>query len=162
MGQMTVQEFWTDLVRTVPEFGDAYRRELEEEEGELLPHLMMGITLRPFLEARIDASSPPKTARDRIALDVAQRAVACLEAGLAAGDHELQETILISFLQKLATERSEDTQHRFRAFFGPYLESGMKAVERWLAQPWQKDRSAPYEWLTWDPSYVQDQAKEAQ
>src|SRR5438105_2218174 len=100
MEQMTVQEFWERFLVAVPEFSDAYQQELDDEFGELLPHLMMGITLVPFLEARAAAASTASDlqARQRTE-DVVRRALTSLEEGLGSGDDQLQNVILISFLE---------------------------------------------------------------
>ena len=66
----TWRDFWeTYFVVEVPEFAVAFRDELASKGGELLPSLMLGAVLLPFLTARPDD-------------DVLHRALACLEAGV--------------------------------------------------------------------------------
>lgn len=152
----------------MPEFAPFYRREIEEEGGELLETLMLGIVLLPFVEERTAlARSARRNQRirrredsteraARAEADLLERVFQCLERGLAKGNHSLQESILVSFIEDMETHaRSgrtsvEDSVY-LRSLFGPNMRSGMVAIERYLDQPWWRDRTQPYEFIHWDP-----------
>jgi hypothetical protein len=93
-GQLTGnQEFVADLIRLVPELEPAYREHVVFNE-ELLLHLFMGDVTRFAIERASGRSNEP----------VLARLLGYLEERLANGSEEVQELIVVSFVENLQGE----------------------------------------------------------
>jgi hypothetical protein len=158
------------LLNEIPEFHDAYRGFLDECDDELLSHLMMADVLLPYLLTRFRSSTTSGNERHRRLRHRAKgkqtaesdeaaarnaklvlKILTCLEEGLAHGDHYLREVILISFLEELARKLHPDELASLRRVFGPNLQSGLGAAERFISQPHRSNPETEFEFLHWEP-----------
>jgi hypothetical protein len=87
------------LVALAPELGPVYRTHLDDNFGELLPHLMMGDITRwmGVLVSRVQAGGPTAPAD----LELFRTVMAFLEGQFASGDAAVQELIAVSFVENL-------------------------------------------------------------
>jgi hypothetical protein len=156
-------DFWEQLLLpAVPEFKGAYAEELAFHGDEFLDHLMFSELGRFICDAwRVERALPPnpkqrKRARrsDRSAqiATLTHRAIGALEQGLVRGAHDLQEPIIVSFVENLPHWLDQEELPVFLKFLPPNLMSAHEAIERWRQQPNRTDPSAAYQQIQWAPT----------
>jgi hypothetical protein len=104
MDRIRSEEVHLVLVDAVPEFRDPLESHLQDNSGEVLPHVLFGDLTRFVLAARRE---------DR--QDVVVRALTFLETALAEGDREVKELVAVSFVENI----------------GPWDPSMAEFVETW-------------------------------
>lgn len=87
---LTTSEFVTTLAAEVPETTDTINAHLADQEGELLPHLLMGDMRRLAIDWF-------RTGRS----DALERLLAVLERGLREGDEHVKNAVVVSFVEDL-------------------------------------------------------------
>ncbi len=110
------------LVRTFPGVKEVYDEHLRENLGELLPHVFFGDLTRFVIEEhrreRLGPSSGP----------LVDSLLEFLEAGLAGPDPDVQEIIVVSFLENLWQAKGEYGSLVER--LGPSMRAALERVER--------------------------------
>jgi hypothetical protein len=164
------RSFWEEhLLPAVPEFQSTFEEEVEWFGDVFFSHVMMWALTR-FVAVRWKDANPSRAAehrrlrarkggREAAAADalavsnreLVLRILTVLEHALAAGDHDLQETVLVSFLEDLPKYLNADQILKLKQTFTPNLASGMTAVGRFRNQAHFQDDSVPFEYLRWDP-----------
>ena len=86
--------FVEGLVRDVPQLSDAYREHLNDNFGELLPHVFLGDVTRWVV-----AVSQKRTDHDALATLLAR-----MDAILSDPSHPCRELVLASFVENLGGE----------------------------------------------------------
>lgn len=105
-----IQAVLEELCAEVPALQPLWAEHLNENYGELLPHVFLADVAR-FAVASLQG--PPDQAT------VAQSIVMFLERAFAAGDPDVQELIGVSFIENLP--RDEEPGHEIRRLLGPHL-----------------------------------------
>lgn len=106
------------LVYSFPALRQVLQEHLDDQEGEVLPHLFMADVER-WLEREV--MNRPKQAADEVA-----RILAFLEDAFAAGDSEVNEVIAASFLEHLP--RPGDLGSEIRTMVGPRLRKQLQII----------------------------------
>jgi hypothetical protein len=114
------------LVALAPEeLGPLYRTHLEDNFGELLPHLMMADITRwlASLVGRTEDDEHPAPAD----LELLHTVVAFLEEQFASGDEATRELIAVSFLENLW--QTGDQYAAINNLLGPSLRSSLDQMD---------------------------------
>ena len=109
-----VADFVSRLASTSTELADTYREHLADQ-GELLPHVLMGAITRVAI-----ASAGSEQAHWLTEL------LEQLEAGLASGDDDIVELIGVSFVENLSGENA--AIQRLIPFMGEALRKEVKSI----------------------------------
>jgi hypothetical protein len=114
-------EFVEDLVRRIPSLKPVYERHMSEND-ELLAHIFFGDLTRFVISEHRETL---RSGTSRPALDSVLEA---LEAGLAEGDPDVGEVIVVSFLENLW--QAGDDYETLVKRLGPQLRLALETVER--------------------------------
>jgi hypothetical protein len=110
------------LVRTFPGVKEVYDGHLRENLGELLPHVFFGDLTRFVIEEH-RRERPGRSSRMLV-----DSLLEFLEAGLAGPDPDVQEVIVVSFLENLWQAEGEYGSLVER--LGPEMRAALERLER--------------------------------
>lgn len=113
------------LVALAPELGPVYRTHMEDNFGELLPHLMMADITR-WLGGVLERTQAGGLSAPAD-LEQLHTVVAFLEEQFATGDKATQELIAVSFLENLWQTREQYAG--LKNLFGPSLRSSLERMD---------------------------------
>ena len=113
------------LVALAPELGPVYATHLEDNFGELLPHLMMADITRwtGALLQRIQSGGPTAPTD----LEQLQPVLALLEDRFASGDEPTRDLIAASFLENLW--QTDEQYAAIKNLLGPSLRASLDRME---------------------------------
>lgn len=121
---ITYQNFFEQLLSSVPSFLPVYKEHIEDND-ELLHHVLMGDLTRFFIQlyrAGYKEGDSDKRNAFRKVMEV-------LDRGLLSPDEKLQELIAVSFLENLW--QSEQDFEQIRNLLTPALMNELRALESW-------------------------------
>src|SRR4051812_43803920 len=95
--ELTYRNFVQQLLDEVPEFTPMYKEHVEFNNGEILPHVLLGDFVR-FLFGTYKAISSDATNTDQGRL-IVQRSLELMERAIVNTDEELQNLIGVSFVE---------------------------------------------------------------
>lgn len=110
--------FVGSLVYPFRELRPLLQEHLDDQEGELLPHLFMA-DIERWLEQEV-MNRPVQSA------EAVTGVLALLEEAYAAGDQEVNELISVSFLEHLP--RPGDLGSEIRTMVGPHLREQLRII----------------------------------
>ncbi|HPH65438.1 MAG TPA: hypothetical protein PLF40_06830 [Kofleriaceae bacterium] len=116
---MTIQQFISHFKSLSLDFDEALTTHLSDNH-ELLPHVLMGDWTRSVLALQ---------ARQGVGHEEVQAALQTLEMAMAQGSSDLQELVVVSFLENLDPGTPELAE--LRKSFGPALAQAMNVFENW-------------------------------
>jgi hypothetical protein len=121
-------QFINRLVLAVPEFESVYRDHLRDQEGELLPHVLMGDFTRWFRATYLEAVGGSRTSA--LAQERLHRSADFLESAwqreeAAPGYSLVSELLSVSFLENLLGEPEYDG---VKEVLGPGLRSQLAII----------------------------------
>ena len=118
----TTKSFVRSFVSRFPEFRGVLEEHLEDNFGELLPHLFFGDVTRYVVERFQSASR----LNDASTLVEVQRLLDFLEAAYATEGDEVEELLAVSFLEALPRPLEEG--HEIRRLLGPRLACQLEMI----------------------------------
>lgn len=92
MTELSCENFFANLLERIPSFMDIYREHFDDNNGELLPHLLMG----DFARFVVQKGRP-----DESASEVVKESMLLIEDACRFGDDNLREVVCASFLENL-------------------------------------------------------------
>lgn len=116
---MTIQQFISQFKSLSLDFDEALTTHLSDND-ELLPHVLLGDWTRSVLALQ---------ARRGCGHEEVQAALQTLEMAMTHGISDLQELVVVSFLENLDHGTPEVAE--LRKSFGPALEQAMNVFENW-------------------------------
>jgi hypothetical protein len=121
---MSAERFVEMLTASVPALAPIYREHLNDQDGELLPHVLMGDFTRGILALHRDAIAGVPGAEQALS-----RALALLDEGMGSGDEPVENLVSLSFLENL--ERDDPAYPDLKRRFGPALMRELKVMDDW-------------------------------
>jgi hypothetical protein len=119
--QSSEAAFITELLAKVPELRPRYLEHLDDNFGELLPHVFFGRVTAWAVEQHAATKRGSAAAEEALT-----RLLNFLESGYPDGDSKVQNLIAVSFLENLPNSREENWEIRRR--LGPALAPVMEQV----------------------------------
>ena len=110
-----IAEFVGQLITTSPELSEVHRQHLVDQ-GELLPHVLMGEITRLVIAQAASGESA----------DWLAKLLLRLEAGLTSGNRDIAELVAVSFVENLCGENT--TIETLRPVMGAALRREVKAI----------------------------------
>ncbi len=113
------ERFIRELVDRVPALGPVLTEHLEDNFGELLPHVFLADVMRQMVQLDSGQEASEEA-------DATGRILEHLEANFGTGDHGLDELISTGFVEVLP--RRGEYGHSLRCRLGPKLAAEAKLV----------------------------------
>jgi hypothetical protein len=119
--ELKYSTFFDQLLAEIPEFSSMYKEHMEDNDDELLPHLLMGAFTRFVFDAYRQSASGAEDAEHGKQLLI--RSLDLMERAISSSDPMLCELIAASFVENLTPSYREDVEvyYAIRSLLGPKL-----------------------------------------